>query len=171
MNETPNPGAGPSLPPPISTAIVDEPGYKGVGGWLLFFCVSLTILSPAITFVSLARSYGASSRFFSQFHGLLVITVLDTILSTALMAFSIYAGVCLWKVRPGALRTAKTYLFCLLAYFAVAAVLPFMAGLPSAANAAMLPVVVLSSVRGLIYFAIWYSYLIKSKRVQATYAT
>jgi hypothetical protein len=44
-----------------------------------------------------------------------------------------------------------------------------MAGLPSAANEAMIAQVVKDAFRGIIYFAIWYSYLNKSQRVRATY--
>jgi hypothetical protein len=44
-----------------------------------------------------------------------------------------------------------------------------MAGLPSAANQAMMGEVAKNTFRGVIYFAIWYSYLNKSKRVRATY--
>jgi hypothetical protein len=133
------------------------------------FCIALTILSPLLTFGSLASLYSKTSPYFDRFPGLLVIAVIDTFLSTGLMAFSIYAGVGLWLIRPGAVQTAKKYLLCILAYYAVAAVLPFMAGLPSTANETMIAGAVTNILRGIIYVAVWYSYLNKSKRVRATY--
>ena len=149
--------------------LADRRPDRGVGGWLLLLCLSLTVFSPLLTLGSLAVGFAESSKYFAQFHGLLVINVVDTLLSVSLMAFSIYAGVRLWGIRPGAVRMAKIFLLCFLAYLAVAAVLPFMAGLPSAANAAMIGVVAINTFRGVIYFAIWYSYLNTSKRVRATY--
>lgn len=142
---------------------------KGVGGWLLLFCLGLIVFTPVITVGSLAASYGESSQYFDRFPGLLMITVVDTLLSVGLMGFSIYAGVGLWSIRPGAVQTAKRYLLCSLGCHAIAAVLPFMAGLPSAAYEAINAEVVKQTVRGVLYFAIWYSYLGKSQRVKATY--
>jgi hypothetical protein len=143
--------------------------YKGVRGWLLLFCLGLTVFSPLITLVSLALGYNESSKYFGQFPGLLVVTVIDTFLSLGVMAFSVYAGIGLWRIRPGAVRMAKRYLLCFLGYQAIAAILPFMAGLPSAANEAMIMQVAKDTFRSVIYIAVWYSYLNKSKRVQATY--
>jgi hypothetical protein len=146
-----------------------EPRHKGVGGWLLFFCLGLTLFTPLITLGLLAESYSSSSKYFGQFPGLLIINVIDTLLSLGLVAFSIYAGVGLWRIRPGAVQLTKRYLWYFLGYHAVTAILPFMAGLPSEANDAMLAEVVKDTFRGGVYFAVWYSYLNKSRRVSATY--
>jgi hypothetical protein len=143
--------------------------YRGVGGWLLLFCIALTVLSPLLTFGSLAWGYGAYSKYFHQFPDLLVIGVIDTLLSLGLMIFSVYAGIGLWRIRPGSVRLAKRYLLCFLGYRTFAAILPLMAGLPSAANDAMIAQVATDIVRSVIFFAIWYSYLNKSQRVRATY--
>ena len=146
-----------------------EPEYKGVGGWLLLLCLGLTVFSPLSTLGSLAEEYLESSKYFDQFPGLLVITVIYTILSLGIVAFSIYAGVGLWSIRPGAVQMAKRFLLCLLGYHAIAAILPFTAGLPSTATQAMIETGATHLSRGVIYFAVWYSYLNKSKRVIATY--
>ena len=147
------------------------PRYRGVGGWLLLLCLGLTVFNPIITFVRLAESYRSPPQSFEQFPGLLVIMVIDTVLSVALMAFSIYAGAQLWRIRPGAVRIAKRYLLCLLGYQAVVVIYPFLAGLPAQANPAMFEEVGKNVFRGALYVAIWYSYLNKSERVRATYAS
>ena len=85
------------------------------------------------------------------------------------MAFSVYAGPGFWSIRPGAVHMAKRYLLYFAGYHSVAAILPFMAGLPSAANEAMIAQVAKDTYRGVIYFAVWYSYLNKSRRVSVTY--
>jgi hypothetical protein len=146
-----------------------EPRYKGVGGWLLLLCLGLTVFTPLLTIRLLAMGFSESSKYFNQFPGLLVITVTDTVLSLGLMAFSIYAGTGLWSIRPGAVQMAKQYLLCFLGYQAIAAILPFMAWLPSAATKAMIGTIAMNTLRGVIYFAVWYSYLNMSKRVTATY--
>ena len=146
-----------------------EPEYKGARGWLLLFCLSLTVFSPLMTMGSLGVGYSESSKYFDQFPGLRVITVIDIFLSLGIVAFSIYAGAGLWGIRPGAVQMAKRYLLCFLGYHAVAAILPFMAGLPSAAADAMIMPIAQDKLRSVIYFAVWYSYLNNSKRVKATF--
>ena len=144
-------------------------GPVGVRGWLLFFCLSLTVFSPLLTVVNLVSAYWQTSPLFDRFPGLQVITLLDALLSVGLTAFSIHAGVSLWKRRPGAVRTTKRYLVTLLAYTAVSCVLPFLAGLPRGTHAAMLAEVAKGLVRSLVFFGVWYSYLNKSRRVRNTF--
>jgi hypothetical protein len=146
-----------------------QPRYKGVAGWLRFFCIVLTVITPLLSLLLLAKSYNDTCKYFDRFPRLAVIMGIDSLLSLSLMGYSIYAGVGLWRIRPGAVRTAKRYLVSYLVYLVIAAVLPFTAGLPSAANTAMLGVIFKGFVRGGIFFGIWYSYLGTSQRVKATY--
>jgi len=148
---------------------MNEDKYKGVAGWLLLFCLGLTVFSPSITIGSLVTAYSQTSIYFDQFPGLFVIIVIDTLLSVILTAYGIYAGVRLWRIQPNAVQTAKRYLLCFLGYQVIASILPFTAGLPSAANDAMTAEVAKDTVRGIIYVSIWYSYLNKSQRVRVTY--
>lgn len=150
-------------------AAAQTAGLVGVGGWLLFFCISLTILSPVATAISLIYSFSQTGAYFNIYPGLKAISIADVFLSAALMTFSVYAGATLWRKRPNAVRIAKSYLFAFLGYTAIAAVLPFMAGLPSSANETLIGEAVKGLVRGFLAFGIWYSYLNNSKRVKATY--
>jgi len=144
--------------------------YKGVRGWLLLFCVGLTILAPLLTVFSLISGLSESAEVFEQFPGLRIVYFVDAVLSAGLMAFSMYAGISLWTIRPGAVKIAKTYLLCLLGYQVIAAVLPFTAGLPSAANQYLIASAAQDTFKTIIYFGVWYSYLCQSERVRATYA-
>ena len=168
MNDIHDSQSAQPVPPPLTSAPA-EPRYKGVGGWLLLLCLVLTVFGPLITLGSFAAGYSETSKYFDQFPGLLVITVIDTFLSVGLMAFSVYAGTGLWSIRPGAVQMAKRFLLCFLGYHAIGAILPFMAGLPSAVNEALIAQIAKDTIRGVISFAVWYSYLNKSKRVSATY--
>ena len=158
--------------PPGAPRFIDAPiesPYKGVGGWLLLFCIGLTVLTPVLSLRSLGISYFETFQYFGQYPGLLVVTIVDTVLSLSLIAFSIYVGVSLWTIRRGAVQMAKRYLVCFLGYHLVAAALPFMAGLSAEANEGMIMPVVKDVFKAVVYVAIWYSYLNSSKRVSATY--
>jgi hypothetical protein len=155
-------------PPPEQAG--SPPRYRGVRGWLLWLCFGLTVISPIWTLVNLSRTWEELSPYFARFPRLEVMTIIDNSLSLGLMVFSIYAGMQLWRVRPHAVPTAKKYFVCLLVYQGIASVLPFMAGLPPEANQEMFKQVIGDGIRAVIGVAIWYSYLNKSQRVQATYA-
>jgi len=87
MNDMPDAANQQTAIPPLTSAPA-EPQYKGVGGWLLLFCLQLTVFIPLFTLGSLfyplvllgllaVRFAGlaGSSEYFAQFPGLLVITV------------------------------------------------------------------------------------------------
>ena len=158
--------------PNQSPGPLTRPKYKGVGGWLLFFCFSLTVFSPLLTIVTLITSYSEISQRFDSFPGM---SVIDGLLNLGLMAVSIYAGVSLWRVKPDAVRTAKRFLWCSLAYSAalaaMAGILLFMAGLSSVATGDTIAELFKAASRGAVSFAIWFAYLNKSKRVKATFAS
>jgi len=143
--------------------------YKSVGGWLLLLCFGLTIGSPLRTLYTLTTSYSETSQYFDQFPGLAVIFYIDCILSSVLTFLSIRAGIALWDIKPGAVNIAKQYLLFFLGYAVIASFLPFLAGLPSAINDAMIPEVAKSALQSIFFFGIWFSYLNVSKRVKATY--
>jgi hypothetical protein len=140
-----------------------------VGGWLLLFCVGLTIISPLLTVAQIVTGYQQSSRYFTQFPGLLRLIIADTLLSIALMIFSISTGIHLWKIKPGAVALARKYLIALVIYHVATAIIPYVVGLPSKIAGAISGEIMGGTVKGFIYAAVWYSYLGKSKRVQETY--
>jgi len=115
-----------------------EKGSVGIGGWLLLVCLGLTVFSPLMTITTLGSTYQEVSPIFGQFPGLRTITILVFILSAGVTCFGIYAGATLWQKTPGTVRTAKRYLVVLLLYTVVVSILPFMAGLPSQVNKAMI---------------------------------
>ncbi len=153
----------------INNSLPAGDSLDGVKGWLLFFCLNLTVFSPLLTAYNLVTGYNEVEPYFSQFPGLQTVMTMDTILGIALMIFSIFAGYSLWAKRGNAVSTAKKYLVTFLVYSFIASVLPFLAGLPSRANAVMLALAVVGLIRSAIYFTVWFSYLRKSRRVKATY--
>jgi len=145
------------------------PRYKGVGGWLLLFCISLTILNPLATLFYVVLSLPDTSGLFGPPPALRTVIMIDAFafLHVAVALFGIYAGIRLWRGASGAVRTARTFLWCVLAYAALAIFLPFLAGRPDEATIAE---VVMSTTQSICYVAIWQQYLNKSERVRATYS-
>jgi hypothetical protein len=143
--------------------------YKSIEGWLSLLCFVLIIGSPLSTLYNLVTSYIDISQYIDQFPGLLIILCIDSMLSITLMILSIRAGMALWNIKPAAVRIAKKYLLLFLGYSVIALFLPFMAGLPSESNDAMVPEIVKGAFQSILYFGIWYSYLSISKRVLNTY--
>ncbi len=168
MNET-FPASHPQRTRRQWTIPTPAPRDQGVGGWLLLLCLGLTIFRPLFTLGSIVVTYGESAQYFGKYPGLMIVTFIDTVLSIGLMAFSICAGIGLWRVQSNAVQVTKVFLLCLLGYAVVSSVLPFLAGLPSEANVDMIAPVATSAFKVVIYVAIWYSYLNKSERVRATY--
>lgn len=143
--------------------------YQSVGGWLYLLCFSLIIGGPLRTLNNLLTSFNEVSPLFEQFPGLEILVYVDSFLSVTLMIFSVRAGNALWNVKPNAVKTAKKYFLLFLAYSAFSSILPFIVGLPSEFMDAMIPEVMKGLVQALIFFGIWYSYLVVSKRVKGTY--
>ncbi|MFI5176406.1 MAG: hypothetical protein ACHQKY_16220, partial [Terriglobia bacterium] len=60
--------------------------YAGVRGWLLLFCLALTVFGPLVTVFFLVANYQGAAQYFEQFPGLKVISLTDISLSMAMMA-------------------------------------------------------------------------------------
>ncbi len=144
--------------------------YKGVGGWLLLLCISLTILSPALTTYNLVTGWDALTAAADTVAGAQTMAVIDVVLSVPLVVFMVLAGVALWLRRPRAVRIARAFLVTMVVYNVVLIFMPYLAGMSSAAIDAMMPDVVVTAIRGFVFSAIWLAYLARSERVKDTYA-
>ncbi len=140
-----------------------------VRGWLLFLCVSLTILSPSLTLINLLNGYSAANQLSDKFPLLMTITHADSILSTILMTFSIYSGIALWRIKPGAARLTKIYLLIFLGYALIEPFLYAFAELPPQSNQVIIEEGIKGFFRGVVYVTIWFLYLSKSRRVKHTF--
>ena len=127
---------------------------RGVGGWLLLFCVDLTILSPIENGLQLLKDVT------SEYNPLQLIVRIA--FSVAPFGYGIFAGIMLWLVRPKAVRHAKTYLIislCTALLESGLAVIESKGHLPSFFE----PVTAIAS------FVIQWTYLLQSRRVRNTY--
>ncbi|MDH5468215.1 MAG: DUF2569 domain-containing protein [Candidatus Aminicenantes bacterium] len=166
---------GHKLPPQRETQeiisqkeIKEESKYYGVKGWLLFFCIILTILSPILTSFVLIASYGEFLSLFYDYPALRVIAILYILINIGITIFGVVAGVKLWAKRPNAVRITRAYLTTFLLFNIYGGLLVFIMELLAHSVSG-------SYLQGLIgsfiYFFIWNSYFNKSKRVNATFKT
>ncbi len=155
--------------PGIALENSTEPRYKGVKGWLLFHCIGLTFLGPLISIAGMIQSYREASPHFDQIPGLKTLALVESSTISGLLIFSMYAGTGLWRIRPQAVRTAKRFHVCAMAYCVISVFLPFSAGLPAEIAEAIMPQTITRMLQGMIASGIWLTYLSRSKRVKATY--
>ena len=136
-----------------------------VRGWLLFLCVVLTILYPAI---NLHHILTYTVPLIIRYPGFSILMLSRCVVWTALAVFSFLAGLKLWLVRPGAVRFARrwlwSYLIAHIAEFALFLVVAKPRQFASVAWTGWFYVVV-----PIASFAFWYLYLEHSRRVRATY--
>ena len=132
---------------------------SGVAGWLLFFCVVLTFVLP----ISIVGQTISELR-----AGPDLVDLVYALVYLAVAVYSFATGLSLWRLRPNAVATAKLFLvgqaaFSLALYIKVL----LGRGANSPESAGSLAVSIL--IRPLLFAVVWYSYLTKSKRVQATF--
>lgn len=145
----------------------DEP--KGIGGWLFFLCLILTILAPAVTLISMVVGLSDGLRFMGVVPGWTGFLVTDTVLSLAVVAFSMTAGIALWRTRPNGARLATAALGVIILYNLAALVMTKLFPLPNEVESEMLKELTPSSLRGVVVSLIWLVYLKKSRRVRNTF--
>jgi hypothetical protein len=124
-----------------------NPALRGVGGWLLFFCIALTILVPLIVFIQ------AWSADFGM----------EVLPNIVWAAFGVFVGTVVWNVHP------RTFLL-LWIYFGVTALLLGLAIVDFIlAEEPVDMQIVTVTFRGLMYTVVWFLYFKQSDRVQATF--
>jgi hypothetical protein len=154
-DQQPQPVVGPTIPPAIA-------------GWLLLFCLILTVVNPLASVYQLATVVVPT---FLATHVAKVAWLLavQALLIAGLAIFSVVAGVRLWLIKAGAVATARRFLWAYLllsiAYFFlwIIVVRP-----SSTLNLAAIGFGFV--VRPIGFFALWLSYLEHSKRVRETYS-
>jgi hypothetical protein len=147
-----------------------ETKYRSVGGWLLLFCLILTVFSPLGNMIIYVATFDKVTCYFEQFPGLKTPFIIETTLTIGLMAFSVFAGICLWQIRPNAVSIAKAYLAVFLGVAILEIFLPLTGGLPPEVWGPVVKEGFRQAAGQYMFYWIWSSYLNKSKRVAATYS-
>jgi len=146
--------------PPVSTNPVSTPSTRkpcGIGGWLAFLCVSLTVISPLVWF-------GEAVSFFQKDY------VVLGFMALGMGVNSLSTGIYLWRKDPSAIKWVKEYLFV---NTVVSVIISFAGTSGSLDDPHVLGFAIGQAigvlVAGSIVAAIWWLYLNKSVRVKNTY--
>ena len=108
-------------------------------------------------------------------YSLHAIYVIEQLAILALNCYGIFVGIQLWRVRPLAVVRAKRFLIALLAF----RVADYLTGLTWAALMSTDPARLFQRIAfgnafrylwgGALYVAVWYAYLVRSKRIRITF--
>lgn len=136
-----------------------KPKLKDVGGWLLFFCISLTILSPIAALLSLPKLALAQ-----DINPWIIVPLI-------LIGFSAFVGINTWMISKRAMMWLKAYFIAVggTALFAIAYYMTLFFSAEEDASLAELMMTIFPYLRMLTWVVIWAIYFHYSKRVKATF--
>lgn len=146
---------------------------KGVKGWLLFFCITLTILGPLYGISYLYNNWSMTQTSIIELvPGLELSFWLGNFAISALMIYGIFVGVKIWNGIENGKSLALKYLKVKLITIVSLEVITLLMLIGESSMITIfieLTLIVIFS--ELVFFGVWYSYFKKSKRVKNTYAT
>jgi hypothetical protein len=144
--------------------------YDRVGGWLLLLCVILTVIAPAYSLLTTAGALGEAGPYLSMLPAsVLAMLTMDLTVVILIVGLGIYAGIGLWRIRPGALRIAKAFLVAVLIVTLTEILIIGLLDIPDDFKQMALSEGAMAAIRTSVFFAVWFTYLTRSKRVRATY--
>lgn len=158
--------------PPGSPAIVPANyGPKGVGGWLLFFVIGLVLLRPAISLPQMVIGWQETRPVFEHLPVLKTALAFEYGAGALSILIGIVVGILIWTGNRKGRTLARFYLIFRVAFSVLisAGVYFMLQELPDEALRQVMAAMVSGFITEIVYFAIWFSYFSKSKRVQNTY--
>lgn len=148
---------------------VSAPG-EGVGGWLLVLCIVWVVATPLVAAHNLLSHFQQASSDFAYTRGLERYLFVVSGMRLLLVILSMHAGISLWTERPRAVRTAKVYLWSFIACLIVGVTLAFlMVEWPQDKLESLVREIAIEVGESVVFFLTCYGYLLRSKRVKATY--
>ena len=151
----------------------DREKYNGVGGWLLLLCIGLVIVQPLYTLYSFFIVFFAShvssaimSAYEEAYHKIFIV---DSAVTTSLLAYGMYVGIRLWSVKSNAIHRTKQFLRVYLVISFLRAGLPFLVSLPSSVAVIFAGTYLTHVIGASFYVGVWYLYLKRSRRVRITF--
>jgi uncharacterized protein DUF2569 len=143
--------------------------YVGVRGWLLLFCVSITILSPLLATGNLYLSFLSVRELALVIPEASSAYLKEILLSSAVSLFGIVTGSLLWMGRREGLSLVGYYLFAAVAAPIFSIGLYDHEWLPQEVRAELKQDAIWQIIATLGAAVVWFFYFMKSKRVRATY--
>lgn len=146
-------------------------GPEGVGGWLLFYCITLTILGPLFTVANIISTWSQLGPAFEQYPRLAQVMLFENVGMTVIIVYGFVVGCIVWSGSLQGRRRVREFLIIRLVGFILveAVAILMLIGLPVEMVAGGVGGVVGAIIREVIYFLIWWFYFQKSVRVHNTY--
>jgi hypothetical protein len=143
----------------ISKSQLYHDEYKGVKGWLAFFCISLLILSPSFFLIGTLIDFAVSQKHFKRYEGFQIVFYTKMILGLLVVILGIRAGLALYQIKTGAVEIAKNFLLINLGVSIFLLILNLMIKLPYEFKNTKGFTTLFGLTMSLVSFGIWYSYL------------
>lgn len=166
-----NPPAPPTPTQPQGSVI--SVGPSGIGGWLLFFCVTLTLLQPLAFIVASKDNWEQARLGFEALPALRTAVWVDGVGLGALVVYGIVVGALVWAGDPSGRQHARRFLLIK----AGGTLLVQILGMASATEVpreiwvAMWGGAFSVVFQAMLFSAAWWLYFAFSKRVRNTYSS
>jgi hypothetical protein len=150
-------------PPPAVAYGAAPSNLKGVSGWLVLFCVGLTILWPIWTLLQYAVSNFIFLRHFTPLF----------LLGPIKLVFGIVVGILLWMGKPVAMVVLRIYLALagMLTLWSIFSWVQIIMRFPRSFQSVASITSLLSLVLNLVFLVSAIAYFAMSERVKATYGS
>ena len=138
-----------------SLALPTVQGPSGVGGWLFFYCLTLTVLAPAYILIDFSSGPG---RYANS----------GNLINVARIVYGVVVGISLWTRRRSSLLLLKVnfiLIAALLGLYTLSMIASTLRERSSVLQAPQFPVIAYSAG----FTLLWFAYFRKSVRVRNTY--
>ena len=153
-----------------STRYSSYSSLKGIGGWLLFLCIALTVLTPFGLLAELSSAIDLSAQLKNSYPRFSSVVFLAALPKLLLVIFSFYAGVSLWRVKQHAVVKAQWFLISYAAFSLLHIMTAFLGDLPADIRQNVVNAYGIGALRVLAFSVVWHQYLRRSERVANTYS-
>ena len=168
------------LPPVLNPSVQEvqgasrpSTGPKGVGGWLVFFCIAITILIPVANLLQMAIGWSMAEDGFARYPLLKGISLWENFGWSVLFVYGIIVGCIIWSGSPKGRSVARVFLMVRLFAFIgveVVALLMLLTGdLPGEVIAFGFFGAFGVCINAVGFCLAWWFYFKKSERVRNTY--
>ena len=143
----------------------------GIGGWLLLFCVGLTIIGPLYSCCWINANWQITQIKFDHMPNLKLAAVWENAGMLALVVYGFVVGLMIWRGNANGREIAKKYLIIRLLSFILIEIVTIMllGSKPHHSFTVVNYGVACPAIGEIFYFLIWWLYFKKSIRVRNTY--
>lgn len=158
-----------------SANLKDTPGCiegpKGIGGWLMLFCVNLTIVGPFYTLWGLVSARMQCAYYINKYPAFKAAWAVESCGIILILLYGMAVGWKIWGGSPDGGALAKKYLkIRFFGFMALEILVSFLIlSIPSISFARLIGVEFGIWIGEVALFVVWWSYFKKSKRVKRTY--